>query len=148
MESWNGVKLRFSQMNLSAKIKVLIVEDDTPLAMMMISLLTQVGCETEVATTGKKAMQYAEEWNFDLITLDVDLPDTSGFKICSRLKENPRLRDTPVVFISGRPHPEDRQRAFELGAVDYITKPFAAMDFGSRILSHIKFRQAKNTHVC
>jgi DNA-binding response OmpR family regulator len=130
------------------KFKVLIVEDDLPIAMMMVSLLTRADCETEVATTGKRAMQFAEEGNFDLITVDVDLPDTSGFKICSRLKENPRLRDTPVVFVSGRPHEEDRQRAFEVGAVDYITKPFAAMDFGSRILSHIKFAQTENHHVC
>jgi DNA-binding response OmpR family regulator len=133
---------------MKTEVKILIVEDDTPLAMMMISLLTQVGCEAEVATTGKRAMQFAEEGNFDLITLDVDLPDTSGFKICTRLKANPRLRDTPIVFVSGRPHEEDRQRAFELGAVDYITKPFAAMDFGSRILSHIKAAQNESAHVC
>lgn len=125
----------------------MIVEDDLPIAMMMVSLLTRADCETEVATTGKKAMQFAEEENFDLITMDVDLPDTTGFKVCSRLKETPRLRDTPIVFVSGRPHEEDRRRAFELGAADYITKPFATMDFGSRILSHIKFAQTENNHV-
>ena len=108
------------------------------MAMMMVYLLTQAGCETEVATTGKKAMQMAETGKFDLITLDVDLPDGNGFKICSRLKENPHLHDTPVVFVSGHPSEEYQQRTVELGAADYITKPFDALDFASRILSHIK----------
>jgi putative two-component system response regulator len=133
---------------MADKMKILIVEDDTPLAMMMVSLLTRADCETEVATTGKKAMQFVEERNFDLITLDVDLPDTSGFEICGELKQRHHSRHIPIVFISGRACERDRQRGLELGAVDYITKPFAAMDFGSRILSHVKFRQAKKAHVC
>jgi putative two-component system response regulator len=133
---------------MNGKAKILIVEDDTPLAMMMVSLLTRAGCDVQTAWNAERAMRLAEGEVFDLITLDVDLPETSGFEICTRLKENPRLRDTPVVFVSGRPHPEDRQRAFELGAVDYITKPFAAMGFGSRILSHIKAAQTENAHVC
>jgi DNA-binding response OmpR family regulator len=123
---------------MTSKPRILIVEDDTAVAMMMVYLLTQAGCETEVAATGKKAMQLAEGGNFDLITLDVDLPGISGFKICSRLKENLHLHDTPVVFVSGHPQEECRQQAVELGAADYITKPFDALDFASRILSHIK----------
>jgi DNA-binding response OmpR family regulator len=133
---------------MRAKAKILIVEDDTPLAMMMVSLLTRAGCETQEAWNADKAMRLAEDGNFDLITLDVDLPGASGFEICARLKENPRLRDTPIVFVSGRPHEEDRQRAFELGAVDYIIKPFAVMGFSSRILSHIKAAQTENAHAC
>jgi DNA-binding response OmpR family regulator len=120
------------------KARILIVEDQTAVAMMMVYLLTQAGCETEVAATGKKAMQLAAEGDFDLITLDVDLPDANGFKICSRLKENPCLCDTPVCFVSGRPCEQDVQRGFEVGAVDYITKPFDALDFAPRLLSYIK----------
>jgi DNA-binding response OmpR family regulator len=123
-------------------VRVLIVEDDTPLAMMVVHLLSRVGCEAEVATTGRKAMQMAETGNFDLITLDVNLPDGNGFKLCSRLKEHPRLCDTSVVFVSGRLHEEDRQCAFELGAVDYITKPFETIEFAPRLLSHIKSKES------
>ena len=64
------------------KPKILIVEDQAAVAMTMVYLLTQAGCETEVAATGKKAMQLAEGGNFDLITLDVDLPGISGFEVC------------------------------------------------------------------
>ena len=111
------------------------MEDQMPVAMMMTFLLARAGCETAVATTGKKAMQMAEEKWFDLITLDVDLPDGNGFILCSRLKERPRLCDTPVVFVSARCLIEDQQHGLEVGAVDFIEKPFDVQDFTSRILS-------------
>jgi DNA-binding response OmpR family regulator len=88
--------------NMSGMAKILIVEDDTPVAMMIAYLLTRAQCEVAFAHTAKKGMQLAEGGNFDLITLDVDLPDGNGFQLCSRLKEHLRLRDTPVVFVSAR----------------------------------------------
>ena len=123
-------------------MKILIVEDDTPVACMMVYLLTRAGCETEVATTGKKAMQMAEAGNFNLITLDVDLPDGNGFKLCSRLKEHPRLHDTPVIFVSGRSCLEDQQHGLDVGAADYITKPFETFEFAPRVLSHVEMKTA------
>lgn|SRR5665213_1242079 len=123
---------------MNRKSRILIVEDDMPVAMMMLFLLTRADCEATVATTEKKAMQLAEEGNFDLITLDVDLPDGNGFEICSRLKEHPRLRNTPVVFVSARCLIEDQQHGLDVGAADYITKPFETFEFAPRLLSHIK----------
>jgi DNA-binding response OmpR family regulator len=123
---------------MNQKTRILIVEDDTPLAMMMVSLLTRAGCDVQTAWNADKAMRLAQDEDFDLITLDIDLPRTNGFEICSRLKENLRSCDTPIVFVSGRPHEEDRQRAFELGAVDYIAKPFQTLEFAPRLLFHIK----------
>ncbi len=123
---------------MPSKPSILIVEDDIPVAMMMAYLLTRADCELEVATTGKRAMQMAEEGDFDLITLDVDLPDGNGFKLCSRLKEHPRLCDTPVIIISGRSCLEDQQHGLDVGAADYITKPFETFEFAPRLLSHIK----------
>ena len=118
-------------------MKILIVEDQMPVAMMMTFLLARAGCETEVATTGASAMQKAQDGNFDLITLDADLPGgISGFEVCRRLKENPFFQ-TPIVFVSGRPCPQDVRRGLELGAVDYITKPFG-VEFAPRLLSCIK----------
>lgn len=133
---------------MAEKIKLLIVEDDTPVALMIVFLLTRAGCETEVAATSKKAMQLAEAGNFDLITLDVDLPDGNGFKLCSRLKKHPRLCDTPVVFVSARCLIEDQQHGLELGAVDYIVKPFDAADFVSRILAHANRTPAERSYAC
>jgi len=80
------------------KPRFLIVEDDIPIAMLMTSLLTRVGIETEAATTGQRALQMAADGHYALITLDLDLPDVSGFEVCRRLKENP-LFHTPL-FLS------------------------------------------------
>ncbi len=123
---------------MNQKARILVVEDDMPVAMMMIFLLTRADCETEVAATGKKAIQMAEAGNFDLITLNVDLPDGNGFNLCSRLKKHPHLCDTPIVFVSSRSCLEDQQRGLDVGGTDYITKPFETFEFVPRLLSHIK----------
>jgi DNA-binding response OmpR family regulator len=122
---------------MSFKAKILIIEDDTPVAMMMVNVLSRAGCDVRVANTGQKGMELARENKFDLITLDVDLPDISGFEICSELKQRHLSYHTPIVFVSGRPCENDRQRGLDLGAVDYITKPFDARDFVSRLLSQV-----------
>src|SRR5438445_12273198 len=105
------------------KLKILIVEDEMPVAMMMTFLLARADCKTVVAETGKKALQKAQIEMFDLIVLDVDLPGMNGFEVCRLLKENPFFQ-TPIVFVSGRSLEQDIQRGLELGAVDYIAKPF------------------------
>jgi len=109
---------------MNKKTKVLIVEDEMPLAMMMVSLLTRFHCDVTVATNGKKAVEIAKEKRFDLITLDIELPDTTGFEICRQLKERHISWKTPVVFIASSPCPEDVDKARKCGAVDYLTKPF------------------------
>ena len=126
---------------MSAKFKILIVEDEAPVAITISFLLTRAGCETQVASTRAEAMQMAQSICFDLITLDVNMPDTNGYILCADLKKDPRLRHIPVVFVSGRCSLEDQQRGLDVGAADYITKPFAALEFAQRLLSHV--RQAK-----
>ena len=128
----------FPKQGMTRKAKILIVEDDTSVAMLMEYLLDRDGCEVRTSVNAEKAIMLAQDGNFDLITLDINLPGISGFEMCCRLKNNSQLCETPVVFISGRPYKEDQQRSFELGAVDYIPKPFDALNFANRILSHVK----------
>ncbi len=124
-------------MNLrNEKIRVLIVEDDTPLAMMMVHVLSRLGCDAQVASTGKKGLELAQQNKFDLITLDIDLPGISGLEICGELKQRHLTRHTPVVFVTGRLAEQDVQRGLDAGAVDYITKPFG-VEFAPRLLSHV-----------
>ena len=123
---------------MTGKPKVLIVEDETAVAMMMTYLLTRAGCEVWAARTAKQGMRLAQDGKYDLITLNIVLPGTNGFEICRCLKQSPGLQGTPVVFVSVCPSEKDQRRAFELGALDYIIKPFDAQDFVSRILSHAR----------
>jgi putative two-component system response regulator len=106
--------------------------------MTMRFLLGLAGCEAEIASDKTKAMQMADTGGFDLITLDVRMPDGNGFDLCAQLKRNPHLRDIPIVMVSGQCSLEDQQRGLDAGAVDYITKPFETREFAPRLLSHIK----------
>jgi len=126
-------------------MKVLIVEDEMSLALLMVSLLTQAGCDTDIALTGKKAMEKASEKRFDLITLDVELPDTTGFEICSELKERHISCKTPVIFISASPCPEDIEEAKKRGAVDYISKPFDPTELIYKVIYYARAKQ-QQTH--
>jgi DNA-binding response OmpR family regulator len=92
----------------------------------------------EAAAKGKKGMEIAQERKFDLIVLETNLPDLSGLKICAELKQRHISYRTPIVFLSNRHGDEYRERALELGAADFIEKPFDARDFLSRILSLAK----------
>jgi DNA-binding response OmpR family regulator len=124
------------------KPRFLIVEDDVPIAMLMTSLLTRVGIETEAATTGQKALQMAADGHFALITVDVDLPDVSGFEVCRRLKENPFFH-TPIVFVSGRSTEESQRRGHEVGGMDFIAKPFRSDEFVQRLLSSLQVYESR-----
>ena len=122
------------------KARILIVEDDTPLAMLMIRALTRIGCEVEAAHSGKKAMELATERKFDLIILEIKLPDADGFEICSELKQRHISYKTPVIFISANACPENITECLKRGAVDYIAKPFDITDFIHRVIYHAKAR--------
>lgn len=124
---------------MSNKAKILVVDDEMPVATMMAFLLTRVGCETKTALNTEKALRLAQAERFDLITLDVDMPNINGFELFQRLKQIPHLTETPMVFVSGRATIENQQYALDrLGAADFIEKPFGASDFVSRILALIE----------
>ncbi len=116
-------------------MKILIVEDQMPVAMMMVFLLARTGCDAEAALDAEKTLRLAQTKVFDLITLDIDMPGTNGFELFKRLKQIPHLAETPIVFVSGNSTIENQQLALDLGAVDFIEKPFEIQDFTSRILS-------------
>jgi DNA-binding response OmpR family regulator len=120
---------------MSPKIKILVVDDQMAVVTMIRFLLTRAGCETQGALDAEKALRLAQMQVFDLITLDIEMPDGSGFNLFKRLKEIPHLAETPIVFVAGNASIENQQRGLDLGAADFIEKPFDAQDFLSRILS-------------
>ena len=119
------------------KPKILLIEQHLPTALSLISLLTQQGCDVEVATGEKRAMPLLQERRFDLIALDPHLPE-NGFETLLQLRQIPALSKTPIVFIARRHDDASWRRGLELGAADYIEKPLEGMAFVRRMLSHVK----------
>ena len=125
---------------MAYKFKILVVDDDMAVAMMMTYLLSQAGCDAEVALTGQKGMELATTRKFDLILLDVDLgsANLNGFDICLELKQRHISYQTPIIFLSGNGTEERRTKALELGAADFTEKPFQANDFLAQISTFVK----------
>jgi DNA-binding response OmpR family regulator len=101
---------------------ILIVEDSPPQALKTKLTLESHNCSVHWAETGLKGLTIAQERHFDLIVLDIELPDISGFEVCQRLKANPDLADIPVIMMTTRDQAEDALNGLEVGAVDYIPK--------------------------
>jgi DNA-binding response OmpR family regulator len=120
---------------MTDKARILVIEDEPGISMMAVYLLTQAGCEVQAAWNAQRGMKLAQTREFDLITLDMNMP--GGFEICSSLQENPFFQ-TPIVFLSTRFGEDDVQLGRDLGVVDFIKKPFVASDFVARILSPIR----------
>jgi len=120
------------------KKRVLIVEDEESLLKLEIILLTVKGYEVSGASTGNQALEMLSNESFDLVLLDIMLPDIDGYEICRRIKEHPRHASVPVIMLTARKSNEDKERATACGADDYLTKPFkSAMIIGviERLLS-------------
>jgi len=120
------------------KSRALVVEDQPHVAAIIEGLLQRIGFDITIARTGTEAMRLARGHEFDLVTLDLDLPDISGLEVCAYLKEDFRFGRTSIIFVSGQFTAEDRRRGVEAGGADFILKPFDAYTFVSRILCHVK----------
>ena len=112
-------------------MRLLVVEDDALLAQGLIDVLTRAGHAVEHATTGKGADRLLTDKEFDLVVLDVGLPDIDGFEVLRRLRA--RRASTSVLVLTARDAVEDRVRGLDLGAEDYLTKPFSVTEFEARV---------------
>ncbi len=126
----------------SAKKTILIV-DDTPINIGVISGALKDSFATKVANSGEKALAIASGKDKpDLILLDILMPEMDGYEVCRRLKANPDTRDIPVIFLTSQTEAEDETKGFEVGAVDYIHKPFSAAVVKARVRTHLMLREA------
>jgi twitching motility two-component system response regulator PilG len=106
------------------KKRILIVEDEESLLKLETILLTVKGYEVAGALTGSEALKKLSEGTFDLILLDIMLPDIDGFEVCTRVKKDPRTSAIPVVILTAKKNPDDLERGVACGASAYLTKPF------------------------
>ena len=104
--------------------QILIVDDNPANIDVLFNYLDEVGFDISVATHGQQAIQRCQQVKPDLILLDVMMPDMDGFEVCRHIKSQPDLKHIPVIFMTALTEASDKVMGFEVGAVDYITKPF------------------------
>ncbi|MGE0872697.1 MAG: response regulator transcription factor [Kofleriaceae bacterium] len=119
--------------------KILVVEDDPSIRLGLEDTLTAKGYQVEVVGRGAEAAARAINGSYDLIVLDVMLPDIDGFEVCRRIRASRGpARRVPVIILSARGAELDRVRGLELGADDYVTKPFSLMELLARVASVLR----------
>lgn len=126
-----------------SKNTILIVDDVVDNIQVAMSILKEDDYEFSFALSGEEALKLLKEREFDLVLLDIMMPGINGFDVCRSIKNDPRLSDTPVVFLTAKVDIDSITEAFELGGVDYITKPFHAAELLVRVKTHIQLSQAK-----
>ena len=118
--------------------KIVLIEDDTDLFSLIQYNLEKEGFQFAGQQTGKAALELCKRERPDLIILDVMLPDSSGLEICKAIRGNPELASIPVIFLTARASETDRIVGLELGANDYIVKPFFIRELVARIKVHFR----------
>lgn len=113
--------------------KILIVEDETDILNLLEYHLSAGGYEVHTATTGLEALRQARQLQPDLVLLDLMLPGVDGFEVCRELKHDPRTSEVAVIMLTARGEEVDRVVGLELGADDYVTKPFSPRELVLRV---------------
>lgn len=117
--------------------KIMIVDDDVTITELMKSLIQMEGLDPTTVNDSLQAVEIASSVNPDLITLDLMMPGLTGFELCKIFNEDPRFSNIPIIIISAKDDPESRRKAIEVGAKDYIIKPFLVDDLISKIMALI-----------
>jgi putative two-component system response regulator len=117
--------------------KTILIVDDTETNVENLILLLEEKYELLAATDGYEALEILNEEVVDLVLLDIMMPEIDGFEVCKKIKSNPKTHDTPVIFITAKTDEEAIERAYEVGGVDYVAKPFRAKEVLSRVANHL-----------
>jgi len=126
---------------MSAEVKTVLLVDDEPANIQIVNSILKDVYKTRIATSGAKALELANQVPApDLILLDVMMPEMNGYEVCSHLKSADHTRDIPVIFLTGQTDIDDETKGFEVGAVDYIHKPFSPAVVQARVRTHLVLR--------
>jgi signal transduction histidine kinase len=124
-------------------LKVLVVDDELVSRKTLQKLMESIG-ECQAVACGEDALEAVGQANLpDLILLDLLMPGIDGYEVCEQLKADPRTKDIPVIFLSAQTKVEDKTRGFELGAVDYVTKPFHKEEVKARVQTHLSIKKMR-----
>lgn len=127
----------------NTRTNTILVVDDQPQNIRLIGTFLRKYYNLLIAENGPKAIDTAISKQPDLILLDIMMPDMSGFEVCEVLKKNEITKEIPIIFLTAKTETDDILKAFEIGGVDYVTKPFNAMELMARIRAHIELKNSK-----
>jgi PleD family two-component response regulator len=131
-----------AEVNDQPRKKVILTVDDAPDNIALISELLKDSYRVKVATNGKDALHVAFSSDPpDLILLDIMMPEMDGYEVCRQLKSDAQTSDIPVIFLTTKSEVADEERGFDLGAVDYITKPISPPILQARIRTHLRIKR-------
>src|SRR5271169_5782229 len=124
--------------------KLVLVVDDAPANLQVVRSILKDDFKIRIATSGAKALELVKVKPFpDLILLDVMMPEMDGYEVCGILKTTPESKDIPIIFLTGKTEAGDETKGFEVGAVDYIHKPFLPAIVKARVHTHLVLREAR-----
>jgi CheY-like chemotaxis protein len=122
--------------------KTVLLVDDAPSNIEAVNSILKDSYKIRIATNGAKALELVRVApSPDLVLLDVSMPGMDGYEVCTRIKADPKTRDIPVIFLTGQTETEDETRGFDVGAVDYIHKPFSPAVVKARVQTHLALRE-------
>ncbi|MGQ0549143.1 MAG: diguanylate cyclase [Armatimonadota bacterium] len=124
--------------------KILVVDDEEAILDLLRRRLQALGCEVSVLDGGSRVLQTVREQPPDLVLLDVMMPDLDGFSVCESLKQDPHVRDIPVLLMTARAEVESRIKGLELGAHDYIPKPFETSELVARVRAALRVKRLQD----
>lgn len=130
-----------SNLNNQDKGKILIVDDTLDNINLLTTMLTEAGYKVRKALNGKMALMGVESSRPDIILLDISMPEMSGYEVCEKLKAGEKTRDIPVIFLTALDNLLDKVKAFSIGGVDYITKPFQFEEVLARLETHLQLQR-------
>ncbi len=122
----------------------ILIVDDMQENLMLLSEILKSKYQIKIAKDGQKALDIVDEGGIDLILLDIVMPKLDGYEVCQALQANPETKHIPIIFVTANTSVEDEKKGFEVGAVDYINKPFSAVTVKARVKTHLNlYLQAK-----
>ena len=125
------------------RTSILIVEDDSAIQALLTAVLA-LSYDVIAVSTGKEALDQAPNGGFDLILLDVGLPDIDGFSVCKQLKADTRCKEVPIIFLTSRNSTQDEVSGLEAGGIDYIAKPINPAILRARVNNHIELKHSRD----
>lgn len=130
-----------SPIQLAQESKSILIVDDNPQNLEILGrLLQENNFEIEFALNGEATLEWLKIRKFDLVLLDVNMPMMNGFEVCTRIRSNPDMSNMPIIFLSAESERESILKGFELGAQDYVAKPFDSRELLARVRTHLALK--------